>query len=186
MAYSASEGNFHPDPASNRRFSHDSHDTELKIPKAAPLTYAQMPFQLKELRTTAQITGTIEAVRAVCRKYEVDRSLPNFPTGTPFTYWEQYIWLRFYIALGLALALALVYLTFSLLLLNPWSAALVVAILGATVLEVVGAMGWLAIKLSAVPGVILILSVGLGVSALTHLLIVSVCVCVCDHCCRLG
>ncbi len=173
MAYAASEGNFVPDPSANRKFSHDSHDTELKIPKAAPLTYAQMPFQLNSIRTTAEITATIEQVRAICRKYEVDRGLPNFPAGAPFTYWEQYVWLRFYVGAGLAVALAVVYFTFSLLLLSPWSATLAVLVLAATVLEVVGLMGWLAIKLSAVPGVVLILSVALCVSLLTHVLIVS-------------
>ena len=64
-----------------------------QIPKSPHLSYAQLPFQLTGLSDTAAITAAITQVRDICRKYE-EKGLPNFPTGVPFTYWEQYIRLR--------------------------------------------------------------------------------------------
>ena len=170
LAYSASQASFRPEP---RQWIHVSQDVELKIAKSQPLVYAQMPFYLNNMRTTGEITDTIQAIRAICQRFE-DRGLPNFPTGIPFTYWEQYVRLRFYLISALVVVLAAVFLVISAFLFNPWTATLIVVILIMIVIELFGLMGLLGIKLSAVPAVILIVSVGIGVDFISHITLVSI------------
>lgn len=165
LAYSASQASFRPEP---RQWIHVSQDVELKIAKSQPLVYAQMPFYLNNMRTTAEITDTIQSIRAICQKFE-DKGLPNFPTGIPFIYWEQYVRLRFYLFSALVVVLAAVFLVISAFLLNPWTATLIVVVLSMIVIELFGLMGLLGIRLSAVPAVILIVSVGIGVDFVSHI-----------------
>ena len=47
------------------------------------------------------------------------------PHGIPFTFWEQYIWLGFYLLLTLAAASAVVFLLISVLLVSPLAAAVI-------------------------------------------------------------
>ncbi|XP_054162571.1 protein patched-like [Oppia nitens] len=165
LAYSASQASFRPEP---RQWIHVAQDVELKIPKCQPLIYAQMPFYLNNMRTTTEITETIQEIRAICQKFE-DKGLPNFPTGIPFIYWEQYVRLRFYLFSSLVVVLAAIFVVISAFLLNPWTATLIVVMLIMIVIELFGLMGLLGIKLSAVPAVILIVSVGIGVDFVSHL-----------------
>lgn len=167
LAYSASQASLRPEP---RQWFHDAHDVELKIPKSQPLTYAQMPFYLNNLGGTREITDLIEQVRDVCRRFE-ERGLPNFPSGIPFTFWEQYLGLRFYLTLALASVFAVTFLVISVLLVNPWAATLVVVFLAAMVLELFGFMGLVGIRLSAVPAVVLIVTVGIGMEFIGHVLL---------------
>ncbi|XP_063841882.1 protein patched-like [Scylla paramamosain] len=164
LAYTSSQADLRPEP---RQWSHDRYDYELKIPKSPPLVYTQLPFYLHQLSDTASITAMIQEVRAICRKFE-ERGLPNFPTGVPFTFWEQYIKLRFYLVLALLAVLTAVFLVLSVVLMNLWAAALVVLLLAALVLQLFGLLGVLGVKLSAVPAVLLIVSVGVGVEFCVH------------------
>nr|CAD7585590.1 unnamed protein product [Timema genevievae] len=74
-------------------------------------------------------------------------------------------------SLGLALlcALGAVFLVVSVLLLSLWAATLVVGALAAIVLQLLGLMGVLGIKLSAVPAVLLVVAVGIGVHFTLHI-----------------
>ena len=99
--------------------------------------------------------------------------LPNFPLGIPFTFWEQYIGLRWYLSMCVLSVLATVFVVVSVLLLNPWCGVMVVVSLGLILLQLVGLMGWLGIKLSAVPAVILVVAVGMGVPFTMHFILVS-------------
>ena len=47
------------------------------------------------------------------------------PHGIPFTFWEQYIWLGFYLLLALAAAFAVVFLLTSVLLVSPLAASVI-------------------------------------------------------------
>ena len=47
------------------------------------------------------------------------------PSGIPFTFWEQYIWLGFYLLLALAAAFAVVFLLISVLLVSPLAASVI-------------------------------------------------------------
>ncbi|XP_069156937.1 protein patched [Procambarus clarkii] len=164
LAYSASQADLRPEP---RQWSHDRYDYDLKIPKSPPLVYAQLPFYLHQLGDTTSITAMIHEVRAICRRFE-EKGLPNFPTGVPFTFWEQYIKLRFYLVLALLAVLTAVFVVLTLVLMNVWAAALVVLLLATLVLQLFGVLGVLGVKLSAVPAVLLIVSVGVGVEFCVH------------------
>ncbi len=167
LAYSASQSSLRPEP---RLWYHNAADVELKIPKSPPLVYAQLPFYLNNLGETEDITETIEQVRAVCKKFE-ERGLPNFPAGIPFTFWEQYLKLRFFLFLALACVLVAIFLVLCLTLMSIWAAALIVLVLAAMVVQLFGVLGLLGIKLSAAPAVILIMAVGVGVDFTLHVLV---------------
>merc|ERR1719400_2401788 len=167
MAYSYSQASVEPVP---KEWYHDPQDHDLIIPKSKPIKYAQIPFLLNNLGDTAAMVSTIKEVRDICDSFQA-RGLPNFPFGIPFTFWEQYIGLRFYLLLALAAALTAVFLVISVLLMSPWAAALIIFITASIVGQLFGALGLLGIKLSAVPAVILILGVGLGVEFSLHILL---------------
>ncbi|NP_001310737.1 protein patched-like [Parasteatoda tepidariorum] len=166
LAYSASQANFVPEP---RRWTHDPQDVELKMPKSQPLVYAQMPFFLSGLGTTEEITETIRDVRTICEKFE-DKGLPNFPTGLPFVHWEQYLSLRYYLGLAMLCIFLAIFFVIAVALFNLWAAAFVVIFIAVIIVELFGFMGLTGIKLSAVPAVILIAAVGLGVEFTVHLI----------------
>ncbi|XP_025990235.1 protein patched [Solenopsis invicta] len=164
LAYGASQANLRPEP---RQWIY-SNDHELKIPKSMPLTYAQMPFYLHRLTNTQDITELIGNVRQLCKKFE-ERGLPNFPSGIPFLFWEQYMDLRFSMSIALMAALTVSILVVALLVLNIWAAVLVgVALLG-IITQLLGIMGVFGVKLSAVPAVLLVVSVGIAVHFMVHI-----------------
>ncbi|KAK8775125.1 hypothetical protein V5799_031529 [Amblyomma americanum] len=167
LAYAASEANLRPEP---RQWVHSRQDVELRVPKSAPLAYAQMPFYLRGLRNSAEVSRALESVWALCSRFEA-RGLPNFPLGAPFAFWEQHLRLRLHLLASLALALAAVFLVLALALLNLWAACFLVLVLASLVLELFGAMGFLGVRLSAVPAVLLVLAVGVGVQFLVHVTI---------------
>lgn len=123
LAYSASQAYLMPEP---REWFHLPQDVDLKIPKSQPLIYAQMPFYLNNLGKTVEVTNMIRQVRSVCKKFEA-RGLPNFPAGIPFTFWEQYIGLRFYLMLSLICVLLVVFVVVMVILFNPWAAVVIVS-----------------------------------------------------------
>ena len=168
LAYGACQANLRPEP---RHWIY-SNDHELKIPKSMPLTYAQMPFYLHNLRTTADITGLIKEVRNLCREFGT-LGLSAFPTGIPFLFWEQYISLRYNLSLALLLAFVASVIVVSILLLNAWAVILVGLSLASVALQLFGIMGACGIKLSAIPAVLLVVSVGISVHFTVHVSLVS-------------
>ncbi|RXG51790.1 Protein patched, partial [Armadillidium vulgare] len=167
LAYIASQANIIPMP---RFWYHERSDYDLKIPKSSPIIYAQFPFYLSDLDDTETITKMIETVRNICKKFE-EKGLPNFPSGVPFTFWEQYINLRFYLLLALVTVLGTVFILLSVSLVNVWAASLVVLILATLVLQLSGLLGLFGLKLSAAPAIMLIISVGVGVEFSVHMTI---------------
>ncbi|KAL6114032.1 ptch1 [Pungitius sinensis] len=168
MAYAASQANIRPHPP---EWLHDRTDsmpeTRLSIPAAEPIEYAQFPFYLNGLRETPQFVEAIESVRAICSNYS-RQSLPSYPNGYPFLFWEQYVSLRHWLLLSISVVLACTFLVCALFLLNPWTAGIIVLVLSLMTVELFGFMGLMGIKLSAVPVVILIASVGIGVEFTVH------------------
>lgn len=67
------------------------------------------------------------------------------------------------------------------LLLNAWAALLVTLALATLVLQLLGTMALLDVKLSAVPAVLLVLAIGRGVHFTVHLCLVSL-----DTCLNVG
>ncbi|RUS84707.1 hypothetical protein EGW08_007535 [Elysia chlorotica] len=165
MAYSASMANLHPLP---KYWLHDPNDHNFDIHKSQHLVYAQMPFYLSNLSTTEQVIDVITEIRDICEDFN-SKGLPNFPLGDPFTFYEQYIHLRHYLMVSLVAVLAVTFLVLTVVLMNPWTAFIVVLVLSMILVELFGFMGLMGIKLSAVPAVILIMTVGIGVEFTIHL-----------------
>ena len=168
MAYSFSQAALVPQP---REWHHDPRvDDDFRIPKSPPIAYAQIPFYLNNLGETDTMVETIRLVREICDRFESKYGLPNFPRGIPFSFWEQYLNLRVW----LLIALALIVLTiFAVLMLVFWSARLSsigVIIICLMLVQLFGFMGILGIKLSAVPAVIIVLAAGMGVQFTVHIL----------------
>lgn len=169
LAYGASQANLRPEP---KPWYHVASDFELKIPKSAPLIYAQLPFYLHGLSDTTKITKVIDQVRKLCLRYEA-KGLPNFPSGIPFLFWEQYLTLRQSLGVAILCALAAVFVTISVLLVNLWTAVMVTVAVAALVFQLIGFMGIIGIKLSAIPAVLLVVSVGIGVHFTANIALVS-------------
>ncbi|KAL6104533.1 ptch2 [Pungitius sinensis] len=168
LGYAASQANFYPHP---REWIHDKYDTtgeNLRIPAAEPLEFAQFPFYLNGLRQASDFVEAIESVRAICDEFS-RKGVLNYPNGYPFLFWEQYIGLRHWFLLAISVVLACTFLVCAILLLNPWTAGIIVFILAMMTVELFGIMGLIGIKLSAIPVVILIASVGIGVEFTVHI-----------------
>ena len=169
MTYGFSQVSIVPEP---KHWHHDSRDAGLIIPKSMPITFARIPFHLYNLGSTSVMLQMIEDVRNVCNRFE-DRGLPNFPTGVPFTFWEQYINLPFWLLVTFGAVLAAVFLLTSFLLWSFWVGVITVVVIGSIVVQLYGVMEFLGVTLSAVPAVITILAVGLGVEFTMHIIMVS-------------
>ncbi|XP_048018679.1 protein patched homolog 1 [Megalobrama amblycephala] len=168
LGYAASQANFYPHP---REWIHDKYDTtgeNLRIPAAEPLEFAQFPFYLNGLRQASDFIEAIESVRTICEEF-MRQGIQNYPNGYPFLFWEQYIGLRHWFLLSISVVLACTFLVCAILLLNPWTAGVIVFILAMMTVELFGIMGLIGIKLSAIPVVILIASVGIGVEFTVHI-----------------
>ncbi|XP_067309587.1 protein patched homolog 1 [Pseudorasbora parva] len=168
LGYAASQANFYPHP---REWIHDKYDTtgeNLRIPAAEPLEFAQFPFYLNGLRQASDFVEAIESVRTICEEF-MRQGIQNYPNGYPFLFWEQYIGLRHWFLLSISVVLACTFLVCAILLLNPWTAGVIVFILAMMTVELFGIMGLIGIKLSAIPVVILIASVGIGVEFTVHI-----------------
>uniref|UniRef100_A0A8C2KH50 Patched 1 n=1 Tax=Cyprinus carpio TaxID=7962 RepID=A0A8C2KH50_CYPCA len=168
VAYAASQASIRPHPP---EWLHDRTDSipvsRLNIPAAEPIEYAQFPFYLNGLRETPQFVEAIESVRSICSNYS-RQGLPSYPNGYPFLFWEQYVGLRHWLLLSISVVLACTFLVCAVFLLNPWTAGIIVLVLSLMTVELFGMMGLIGIKLSAVPVVILIASVGIGVEFTVH------------------
>uniref|UniRef100_A0A4W4FF10 SSD domain-containing protein n=1 Tax=Electrophorus electricus TaxID=8005 RepID=A0A4W4FF10_ELEEL len=167
LGYAASQANLYPHPP---EWIHDKYDTtgeNLRIPAAEPLEFAQFPFYLNGLRQASDFVEAIESVRSICEEFARE-GVHSYPNGYPFLYWEQYVRLRHWFLLAVSVGLACTFLVCALLLLNPWTAGIIVFILAMMTVELFGIMGLMGIKLSAIPVVILIASVGIGVEFTVH------------------
>lgn len=164
------QGKLRPEP---RQWYHSPTDYELKIPKSSPLTYTQLPFYLHGLIDTPEIRTLISTVRELCQKFE-SRGLPNYPSGIPFIFWEQYMDLRLYLSLIILCVLCATFICVGLLLLSGWAAVLIVFNAIAVLIQLVGAMSLMDVKLSAIPAVVMVLSVGLSVCFTIHVSLVSI------------
>lgn len=96
------------------------------VPAAEPLEFAQFPFYLNGLRQASDFVEAIESVRAICDEFS-RKGVLNYPNGYPFLFWEQYIGLRHWFLLAISVVLACTFLVCAVLLLNPWTAGIIVS-----------------------------------------------------------
>lgn len=165
------------------------------------MEFAQFPFLLHGLQKTADFVEAIEGARAACTEAG-QAGVHAYPSGSPFLFWEQYLGLRRCFLLAICILLVCTFLVCALLLLDPWTAGLIVSVcrvewerpeqlppcpvqtlgepcppqvlvLAMMTVELFGIMGFLGIKLSAIPVVILVASVGIGVEFTVHVALVS-------------
>ncbi|KAM6455327.1 protein patched homolog 2 isoform 2-T2 [Liasis olivaceus] len=168
LGFAASQANFYPPPPEWIHDKYDATGENLRIPAAQPLEFAQFPFYLNGLQQTSDFVAAIESVRAICDEVAQTRGVFSYPSGYPFLFWEQYIGLRHWLLQAISIVLACTFLVCTLLLLNPWTASIIVFVLAMMTVELFGIMGLMGIKLSAIPVVILIASVGIGVEFTVH------------------
>lgn len=102
--------------------------SSLSVPAAEPLEFAQFPFYLNGLRQASDFIEAIESVRTICEEF-MRQGIKNYPNGYPFLFWEQYIGLRHWFLLSISVVLACTFLVCAILLLNPWTAGVIVSLL---------------------------------------------------------
>ena len=85
----------------------------------------------------------------------------------------QYIGLRFWLGVAVASVLGAVFVAVSAVFVNAWLAGVVCIVVASIVIQLFGVMAVLDIHLSAIPAVIVILAVGIGVEFTLHICIVS-------------
>ena len=159
MAYSYSQGNLVPTP---KEWFHEARDEDLLVHKSLPIVYAQIPFHLYNLgQDTEEMVSMIRQVRGICKKYE-DLGLPNFPTGLPFTFWEQYLELRSWLGVAVGSILGITFLVVLMTFFSASMAAIAVAIVALIVVHLFGAMGVMGVQLNAILAAILVFAGGMG------------------------
>lgn len=166
LAYDISDATIRPLP---KEWLHVPSDGDLLIPRAPSIVFARMPFFLHNLGNATQIIECIRLIRSICDTY-TELGLGNYPTGTIFTFWEQYLNIRYYLLISLLTVLIVLFLIVTLFLMSPQAAFLVTFTLAVITSELFGFMGLVGVKLSAVPVVILVASVGIGVEFTLHIM----------------
>lgn len=66
----------------------------------------------------------IKEIREICERY-TGLGVPNFPTGIPFTFWEQYLPLTTDLFIAILMITGTVLLMISIIIFNPWAASMV-------------------------------------------------------------
>uniref|UniRef100_A0A0K0D192 SSD domain-containing protein n=1 Tax=Angiostrongylus cantonensis TaxID=6313 RepID=A0A0K0D192_ANGCA len=122
------------------------------------------------LQFTCIVPVVIAEVRAVCDAYTA-KGLPNFPSGLAFTFWEQYLFLRWNLFCAICIIAFAVFAVISLLMFNPWAAAMVMVIVVIVTIELGGFMGLFGIKMNPISAVSLISAVGIGVEFTAHVVL---------------
>ena len=131
------------------------------VPPARKLLYSQIPFYQTDLTDTPPIVEMIEEIRATCEEF-TERGLPNFPSGLAFTFWEQYLSLRWNLFCAIVIIAFSVFAVISVLMFNPWAAGMVMIIVVIITIELGGFMGLLGVKMNPISAVTLICAVGIG------------------------
>lgn len=104
ISYSSCQANLTPKPF---QYYSSKAEYDLKIPRSQPLTYAQMPFYLKNLKNTGDIITSLKQIKDISEEFN-NRGLKNYPVGLIFAYFNQFLLLDRLIAVQLSLTLAAV------------------------------------------------------------------------------
>ncbi|XP_020624651.1 protein patched homolog 1-like isoform X2 [Orbicella faveolata] len=168
LGYQFSQAVIKPKTVNWTNIKNKQNDKAMKVPTAKPITFANNNFNVIGLNETKDFVKLIEAVRKICDKYS-DDGLPNYPSGVPFTFWEQYIWLRRQMLIAISISLAVSFVVMVIILFNIRAAAVIVLVPTMIIVEVYGFMGLAGIKVSAFPAVRVILFVGVGMEFTVHM-----------------
>ncbi|KAK0396207.1 hypothetical protein QR680_001621 [Steinernema hermaphroditum] len=165
VLYAVSQATFYPVPRKLRQGAGDKY--LYYVPPTKKIVYSQIPFYLSGLTDTPVIVEMIKEIRGICDEYQA-LGIDTFPHGIAFTFWEQYLNLNLNLFNAVGVIMAAVFCVISLFLFNPWAASYVVVILFFMIVELVGFLGWIGIKLNPVSAVTVITAVGIGVEFTTH------------------
>uniref|UniRef100_A0A915DZN8 SSD domain-containing protein n=1 Tax=Ditylenchus dipsaci TaxID=166011 RepID=A0A915DZN8_9BILA len=166
MLYYVSQASFFPTPPP---WAFDKHQDGI-VPAAEPLIYSQIPFFLTGLVDTPVIVEMIKEIRAICEQYTT-QGLAIFPIGIPFTFWEQYLHLTSHLFEAIVIIAVAVLIVISLIIFNPWAAAMVAIVVVSMTVELAGFMGLFGVKLNPISAVTLITAVGIGVEFTAHVVL---------------
>lgn len=81
------------------------------------------------MRENEDFVTVIRSVRHICETMESESNVDSYPSGYPFTFWQQYIDLRYWLFISLGAVIGAVFVVLSLVLFNPWAAAIMVSAL---------------------------------------------------------
>jgi len=132
------------------------------ITAAEPFVFTQIPMYVEDLQDTDDYKNLIVEVRSILEQSE-SQGVFAYPRGIPFTFWEQYIKLRERVLTSCALILVASLIASTIFFMSFTGAIILVSMLALTALEVFGFMGLAGIRFSAVPAVVVIVSVGVAV-----------------------
>ncbi|CAD5211462.1 unnamed protein product [Bursaphelenchus okinawaensis] len=166
MMYYVSQAAFFPSPP---RWGFSPKEDGI-VPPAPRLLYSQIPFYGTHLTDTPVIVEMIREIRAICEKYTAE-GLPVFPSGIAFTFWEQYLHLSFFLFLAIVVIATAVLFVISLIVFNPWAAAMVAIVVVSMTVELAGFMGLVGVKLNPISAVTLVTAVGIGVEFTAHVVL---------------
>ncbi|CAD6193959.1 unnamed protein product [Caenorhabditis auriculariae] len=166
MMYYVSQASFFPLPPG---WAYDESRIEV-VPPASRLLYSQIPYYQNDLVDTPAIVKMIEEIRGISEEF-TDRGLPNFPSGIAFTFWEQYLSLRWNLLMAICIIAFAVFTVISVLMFNPLAAAMVMIIVVVITIELGGFMGIMGIKMNPISAVTLICAVGIGVEFTAHVVL---------------
>lgn len=166
FTYATSEANFRPEP----RVWNGNPDV-LKIEKARPLMYAQIPILMK-LQANQNSIKTISEMRSISQAFE-QLNLPNFPTGTPFIFWDQFLNLDLVMLGSVSACIISVFVVISLMS-NFNVAAIIVLPISLTIVELYGFMGSLSVPFNNILAVVLMSVIGITTVQTVHYVTVSI------------
>lgn len=168
----------------------------LAFADAAQTTLAvgSIPLTAEGLTGYAKFTELITTVRAaLARAAGGTAAAGAFPSGVPFTYWEQYVSLDKHVVTTVGLALGIAFAVAVALIFAfgvraghrdnslarvagaaLWGGLLMAAVVAMIVFELYGFLGLLDIKLSAIPAISIVMAVGVGVEFTAHLVLAFV------------
>jgi len=166
FTYATSEANFKPEP----KVWNDNPD-DLKIERARPLNYAQIPFLMK-LPSNQDCSKTISQIRSISQAFE-QLNLPNFPTGIPFIFWDQFLNLDIQFFVAIALSAGLIFIVIGLITSDFRVAAIITVPILLTILEVYSFMGYMSIPFNNILAVLLVGTLATAIVQTVHYLSVS-------------
>lgn len=136
--------------------------TNGNITPADPFAFTQIPMYVDNLQDTEDYKNLIKGVRSILEESE-SKGVYAYPRGIPFTFWEQYIRLRERVLVSCFLILVASFVASTVFFMSLTGALILVLMLALTAFEVFGFMGLTGIRFSAVPAVVVIVSVGVAV-----------------------
>ena len=79
------------------------------------------------MRETEDFVTVINWIRSLVKNIETETEIKAYPSGYPFLFWQQYVTLRYYLFLSLLSVICAAFLVLSVVLINPWAAAIMVS-----------------------------------------------------------